>query len=181
MPAIFPERHTICRAIAVGGMSKEELRKELREAGIEMNELGRILFASERFQTSATRRTIETVEVAVGDLGHGQGATFSRISEAAAGLGLLLCPLEVGPHLRLQYRDQPEGHRADVDSRHRAPPGSVTVASPPLTDDHDFPKGFYLRRIKGTLWLRGYRSDDEHIWEPEDRFIFCRPPDGTHG
>jgi hypothetical protein len=34
--------------------------------------------------------------------------------------------------------------------------------------------GFYLRRIQGVLWLRGYRSALEHIWSADDRFVFRR-------
>jgi hypothetical protein len=47
------------------------------------------------------------------------------------------------------------------------------VISTELTEDHDVPKGFYLRRIEGALWLRGYRSGPEHVWSPEDRIVFC--------
>ncbi|MDA0708693.1 MAG: helicase, partial [bacterium] len=46
------------------------------------------------------------------------------------------------------------------------------IASQILTEDDDFPKGFYLRRIKGVLWLRGYRSWPGHVWEPDDHFVF---------
>jgi hypothetical protein len=34
----------------------------------------------------------------------------------------------------------------------------VTIASPALTDDYETPKGFYLLKICGELWLRGYWS-----------------------
>ena len=95
--------------------------------------------------------------------------------QRSAELGLSLCPLELAPHLRLQYLDQPEGYSGHPPSQHRAPPGSITVASAQLSEDDDLPKGFYLRRIEGVLWLRGYRCGAEHIWSPEDHFVFCRP------
>jgi hypothetical protein len=147
----------------------------MQRHGVELNEAAKTLFASDWFQISATHRTIETVDVSVLDLGFAQGATISLIYEASAALGLSLCPLEVGPHMRLQFLDQPEGCWNHPASQHRAPPGSLTIASQRLTEDHDFPEGFYLRRIKGTLWLRGYRSGPEHVWEPEDRLIFWLP------
>jgi hypothetical protein len=75
----------------------------------------------------------------------------------------------------LQYLDQPEGYWDQPVRHHQAPSGSITIASEPLSEDDDFPKGFYLRRIKGVLWLRGYRSGAEHIWEPGDHFLFCQP------
>jgi hypothetical protein len=175
MSSIHSNRRAVCRAIVVGGMNKLELQEDLQRRGVEINEAGRTLFASDKFQTSDISRTIQTVEVSVFDLGYAQGATISRIHEASAASGLALCPLELGPHLRLQYLDQPEGCWGHPLSHHRAPSGSVTIVSKPLTEDHDFPKGFYLRRIKGTLWLRGYCSGPDHIWEPEDRLVFCRP------
>ncbi len=96
------------------------------------------------------------------------------IVESALERKLSLCPMELGPHFRLQYLDQPEGSIGHPVTQHRAPPGSITIASEPLEADHSFPKGFYLRRIEGTLWLRGYCCDDENIWDPEDRLAFCR-------
>lgn len=119
---------------------------------------------------------IATVELTVANLGYAQGATIAQVHVRAAELGLALCPLELGPHLRLQYLDQPEGHLGHPPSKHRAPPGSITVASRQLTDDHDTLQGFYLRRIDGVLWLRGYRYASDDIWSPEDRLVFCLPP-----
>jgi len=104
-----------------------------------------------------------------------QGHSIDQIHERAAQLGLLLCPLELGPHLRLQFLEQPEGSVGYPPSQHRAPPGSITVASPELVQDECTPKGFYLRHIEGILWLRGYRSGPEHLWSPEDRLVFCCP------
>ncbi len=98
------------------------------------------------------------------------GEIFERANE----LGLELCPLELGPHLRLAYLNQPEGALGNPVQQHQAPFGSITIASEVLTEDHDFPKGFYLRRINGVLWLRGYRADHLHVWNPDDHFIFCQ-------
>jgi hypothetical protein len=74
----------------------------------------------------------------------------------------------------LHYRDQPEGHWGQPVRQHQAPSGSITIATERLDDDDDVPKGFYLRRIEGVLWLRGYRSGGEHIWGAGDRFLFRR-------
>lgn len=176
MNAIYPDCHIVTRPIRVGGMRKDELLAEVRKPGIEVNEAGRVLFASELFTTAPIAEVIRTIEVSVADLGYPDGAIIANIFQRAGELGLCLCPLEVGPHLRLQYLDQPEGYLGQLPSQNRAPPGSITVASRPLTQDDDMPKGFYLRRIDGALWLRGYRSGPEHVWSPEDHFIFCHTP-----
>lgn len=172
--SIYPDCPAVVRTVRVGGMSKNELLAALRDHDIQLNDYGRSLFAHSGFTTSLVASRVETVELAVADLGFAQGATMARIHQRATELGLSLCPLELGPHLRLQVLDQPEGHLGHPPSKHRAPPGSITVASRPLSDDHATPKGFYLRRIDGVLWLRGYRSAPDDLWSPDDRLAFCR-------
>lgn len=162
------------RTVVVGGLTRSELREELRRAAIALNDAAEQLLASPQFSTSAARSSLTTIELAVGDLGFTEGATTAEIMIRAGALGLGYCPIELGPHLRLQVRDQPEGHWGQPERRHQAPSGSITIVSKPLGDDDEFPKGFYLRRIKGELWLRGYRSGPEHVWRPEDRLVFRR-------
>lgn len=70
----------------------------------------------------------------------------------------------------MQYLDQLEGKYSP---KNQAPAGSLTIASKPINEDDDFPKGFYLRNIQGELWLRGYIADDLHVWNPDDFFVFC--------
>src|SRR5688500_5991050 len=107
-----------------------------------MNESAARLFASDHFTTAATRYAVTTVELTVHDLGFPHGATITEIYERAAALGLGLCPLELGPHLRLHYRDQPEGYWGQPVRRHQAPCGSITIASETHAADDDVPKGF---------------------------------------
>jgi hypothetical protein len=165
----------ITRSVTVGGLTKAALREELRRNAIALNEAGERLFADDRFTTAATRSVVTVVELTVRNLGFPEGATIAECRARAAARGLLLCPLELGPHLRLQYRDQPEGASGKPVTRHRAPYGSITVVSEPLAEAHDVPKGFYLRRIEGVLWLRGYRSGPEHVWDPDDHLLFRQP------
>ena len=162
------------RRVLIGGVPKEALLSRLQRAGILLNDAARALFADTRFTTSSTSSLVEAVEVSVGTLGLPDGATYATVVERAATHGLLLCPLELGPHLRLQFTDQPEGFLGQPVTQHCAPPGSVTLASAPLTEDDETPKGFYLRRIDGDLWLRGYRSWPGHHWSPQDVFVFVR-------
>jgi len=171
---IYPDCPTITSTVTVGGLTKSELIQELQRNAISMNESGERLFASDHFTTSEARYSVMTIELTVRDLGFPRGATISEIYARAEALGLGLCPVELGPHLRLQYLDQPEGYWGRPARQHQAPYGSITIASEKLTEDDDFPKGFYLRRIKGVLWLRGYRSGPEHMWDPDDHFIFCQ-------
>lgn len=160
------------RVVAVGGISKRELLERLRACSIATNEYARIILASDSFMTANTNACIPTVECAVQDLGFAQGATLAEILAKAAQFGLGNCPLELGPHLRLQTLDQAEGLIGEAAQPHRAPPGSITIVSQPLSQEDDFPKGFYLRRMNGTLWLRGYCSSADHRWSPDDHLVF---------
>ena len=160
------------RCVGIGGVSKDQLLAQLQEAHVHLNDAAKVLFGSELFTVSHEHRYLNTVELTVNDLGFSRGATMPEIQAQAMNLGLRLPPLELGPHMRLQYLDQAEGSLGYEATKNRAPPGAITIASLPVCDDHDFPKGFYLRCIEGVLWLRGYRDDLEHIYDSTDRLIF---------
>jgi hypothetical protein len=162
--------------VRIGGLSRAELLARLQAAGTRLNPAALVLFEDERFTTDTKPSVIDTVRRTVASLGWPGGATFAQLLASAAGQGLSACPLELAPHLRLQYTDQPEGAIGQPATRHQAPPGSITVASCPLSDDEDVPKGFYLRRMDGMLWLRGYRAPAEHVWSPGDVLVFQRAP-----
>lgn len=169
---IYPDCPTIIRKIEVGGLTKSQLIQKLQKYSILMNEYAKRLFADDNFTTSDLTCSLKTVELTVRDLGFAEGATTAQIFKRASEVGLDLCPLELGPHLRLQYLDQPEGYLGKPSFQQQAPYGSITIASEILTEDEDFPKGFYLRRIDGVLWLRGYRAGHQHVWKSDDHFIF---------
>ncbi|QEL56960.1 helicase [Chromobacterium paludis] len=159
-------------SIRIGGVSKAALLEELERGGVSLNPLAHALFDDARFDTSGEAQSMRCVALSVADLGLAQGGTWPLIVRHAAALGLSLCPVETGPHLRMQWRDQAEGAIGQPATRGKAPFGSLTVASAALCDDSAVPKGFYLRRIEGVLWLRGYQSDDEHVWSADDCLLF---------
>jgi hypothetical protein len=171
----YPNCQVTTRVIYVGGRSGAELLEDLKKARVEINEFGLQLLLCAAFKASETCRPLVTAELTVRNLGLPHGATTSEIFKNATDLGLSLCPMELGPYLRLQYLDQPEGFIGQPAYQHRAPPGSITIASESPAEDDDFPKGFYLRCIKGVLWLRGYQSDGQHVSDPDDHLVFCKP------
>jgi len=161
-------------AVRVGGMDKQELIQALRRHNVYLNQAAEALLDDPRFTPLARGKVIEITAVSVSGLGFGEGATYEQLTARAVESGLIECPLELGPHLRMQFLDQPEGFAGLPLTQHRAPPGSITVASSPLDDGDETPDGFYLRRIDGVLWLRGYWSWPGNIWSPEDVFVFSR-------
>lgn len=162
------------RVVNIGGATKAELLSRLQTAGIQLNPFAYALFANPEFVTAKALFCLPTVEISVKDLDLPEGGTFDLACQRAFGLGLELCPLEVGAWLRLQLLDQPDDPLGQPTSHGRAPPGAITIASLPISADEDDPRGFYLRRVGGVLWLRGYRSWSGHILSPEDRLVFCQ-------
>jgi len=148
----------VFKKITTGGTPLKQLLQRLAEAGIQHNEYARVLFNDPHFTISEPHQ-VDLFVVSVKELGLNDGGTSSEIFAAASRQGLALCPLELAAHFRLQYMDQPEGPY-------------LTVASAKTRDDEEYPNGFYLRRLNGTLWLRGYRATSDYIWEPASAFTF---------
>jgi hypothetical protein len=159
------------RRVSIGGTPKDELRSQLVRAGIRLNPMAEALFADPRFTVAPSRTEVDVSVCSVQSLGLFAGGTFDQVVEAARRHGLSLCPPELGPHLRLQYVDQPEVNDVPVVPK-RAPPGAIVVASAPLDERDETPKGFYLRRYDGALWLRGYCASADHVLSPQDRVAF---------
>lgn len=167
-----PPSTAVRRVVTTGGLARDALRLRLLAADVHMNAYAERLFADPRFCTASESSRVHTAELTVADLGLPHGGTFLDITTHARAVGLELCPLELGPWLRMQFVEQPESDPGGAHTQGRAPAGSITVASEPLDDDDDTPKGFYLRRIDGVLWLRAYRASADHQWSPDDRLVF---------
>lgn len=165
IPGISPENINV-RTIKYGGLHKDELLKELSNASVLLNDYAKTLFSSDQFVVSTDRRNVSIVEIAIRDLGFTNGASLQEIAERAREFGLMACPMDLAPYFRLQYLDQKEEYES---KKNKAPQGSITVISKLLKRDDDFPKGFYLRRIDGNLWLRGYICSLDWVWNPGDR------------
>lgn len=139
------------REVRVGGATKDELRRRLDEHSVSLNDYARRLFADSDFTTSDEARDVRVALVSLPEIDLPDGGRFDEILARATMLGLEPCPLEVAPHLRLSYLDQPEGPY-------------LTVASLKLRPGPETPNGFYLRRLEDGLWLRGYESGPENIY-----------------
>jgi len=170
---IYPDCPTVVRTIEIGGLTKSQLLQKLQQNSILINRFGERLFVDDKFKTSDVVYSVKTVELKIRNLGFPKGATLSELYRKANQVGLKLCPLELGSYLRLKFLDQPEGFVGKPIWKDRSPYGTVKVASEVLYEDDDFPKGFYLRKIDGVLWLRGYISYDLHVLDPDDHIVFC--------
>ena len=159
--------------VVVGGLSRAQLTSALEARGILLNAHAETLLGHAVFDTRDAE-TVTVTERSVAELGLAEGASHSQILDAAQRQNLLLCPPETGPYLRLALTEQATSPDSVMSAGH-APVGSLTVATAVLSDDDEYPKGFYLRVVDGQAWLRGYRCDDEHLWSADDRFLFRVP------
>lgn len=149
--------------LTIGGLTKSELLSELGKHSISLNDYARVLFTDPAWGTSADAQKIQVAVVTLPEIGLPHGGTFAEILDHASGLGLEPCPLEVAPHLRLAYLDQP-------------PEPYLTVASLELRPGPETPNGFYLRHLPDGLWLRGYESGPENVYRPDfTGFAFLQP------
>jgi hypothetical protein len=153
--------------IEYGGLTKDELLTKLANEKIYLNKYANIIFNSSLFAASNEKRRINIVVFSVKDLGFANGATLSEIINKSLGIGLSLCAIDVGAYLRLGYFEQKE----EIEfQKNKAPKGSITILSDPINiQDEDFPKGFYIRKIDGQLWLRGYICPMDYVWESDAR------------
>jgi hypothetical protein len=169
--------HTTPVKIAYGGMNPSQLLEALKANYIQLNASAIALFEHPNFVTSRLQSQLEVVQVSVADLGFANGGTTQDIYAKACTHGLVLCPIEFAAYYRFGYLEQPEGSIGFAPTQHCAPPGSVTIASQAISQDDTVPKGFYLRRIEGVLWLRGYHCDAAHVWSSQDVFALAATPD----
>ncbi|MBB5203052.1 hypothetical protein HNQ51_000345 [Inhella inkyongensis] len=158
--------------LLVGGLTAAQLQQALQHAGVQLNAYAQTLLASPLFKPSSPARELSVQVLSVGELGLLHGARMVEVLERAAQRGLYPGPHDLAPLLRLHIRDQEPAPTAERPGH--APYGAITVISTPLTNDDDFPKGFYLRNVAGQLWLRGHCWDAQQHWQPDACLALCQ-------
>ena len=141
----------------------------LAENGICVNRYAEIFMSHPSFSTERTE-AVTVVAASLAQIGLPAGATLDELFRYLPGTGLNPCPPWTGLFLRLAWRDQAESVNSVLTGTHTAPDRAVTVLSEPLEDDDAFPKGLYLRRVDGKLWLRGYICDGTYRFPPDALF-----------
>ena len=161
--------------LRTGGVSCKQLFAQLEKAGVRLNRLAVDALTNELFDTAEASSVVQVVFASLEDLGLSKGGHLSAAIDAAASRGYKLCPPDLGPHLRLAYLGQQEVPGPPEPAKHQAPPGSVTVVDQRPPEDGTDYRGFYIRRIEGAPWLRGYTSWSDHVWQPKDMLAFLAP------
>lgn len=146
--------------LTIGGKTSQELLGELTQGGFKIGSYARSMMESPAFTTLPEPQEIYLVRLQVRDLGIDKNTpTTDEIYAKAQELGLDLCPPEVGPQLRLKYKDQPRGEW-------------VTVGMKQIAGSDGRPGVFGVGRGDDGLWLGGYWTRPSSGWGPERLFVF---------
>ena len=148
--------------LGTGLKTAEEFRRVLRDGEFRLSDWASDILGKPALKAADEETEVDLVKATVAELGFKKGARYDQIYERAKEPGLELCPPEVGPQLRLQYQDQPNGEW-------------IVVAMEPIIDSDGCPRVFNVERIGSELWLSSYWGRPDGFWDPDCRWVFCRP------
>ena len=147
--------------LGTGLKTADDFRKSLWDSGNKVSSEANGILGNSAFTVAVKKIKIDLAIKSVDELGFKDGATRQRIYGRANELGLDLCPAEVGPQLRLQYKDQPEEEQ-------------LIVAMNPITVSGGVLLLFSVGRGGSGLWLDGYYDFPGNICYAGLRFVFAR-------
>lgn len=159
--------------LGTGFKTVKDFGRALRDGGFKLNARASHILEKSVFTAAAEESEVDLVKVTLDELGFKNGARWDQIHERAKELGFKLCSPEVGPQLRLQYQNQPNGEL-------------ILVAMEPIFDSDGRPCLLYVACYTSELWLCGswgdlgnfWYADCQHeslIWYTDRRWVFCRP------
>ena len=159
-----PSRFKVWKTIKLGtGFKKaDDFRRALRDGEFRLSDWASDILGKPAFTVASEETEVDLVKVTVAELGFKKGARRDQIYERAKELGLEFCPPEVGPQLRLQYQDQPNGEW-------------ILVAMEPIIGSGGYPSVFCVGRGDSELWLSSRWGDPDGFWGPDGLWVFCRP------
>lgn len=164
--AVEPRQWNVWKTIELGtpGLrTADDFRRALRDGGFKLGDWANDILGKPPFEAATEETGVDLVVKSVAELGFKDGATRRQIYNRAKELGLNLCPAEVGPQLRLQYKDQSVGEW-------------ILIAMEPILDSAGDPRVFIVECVDSGLWLYGSRyGGPDYFWLLGVRWLFVRP------
>ena len=145
--------------LGTGLKDADAIRKAIADEGGRISDWANDILGQPAFTVATEETEVELVVVSVAELGFKDGAKYSDICERAKQLGLALCPPEVGPQLRLQYKDQPKGEW-------------LRIAMEPITVSGGNLEVFLVEHDDDGLWLYSDDGLPGSFWYGFSRFVF---------
>jgi hypothetical protein len=110
-----PARFRIWRKLTLGThKGVNAYRNALDAAGIKVGDSADEILGRPAFRYAGTKTEVEVTLVSAAKLGVESESTLADVYRRARQIGLELCPPEVGPQLRLDYRNQPLGEALNI-------------------------------------------------------------------
>lgn len=149
--------------LGTGLSTADDFRKALAGNGSRIDDWANEILGKPAFTSSiALQKTeVELIKVTVAELGFKNGATRLHVYNRAKQLGLYFCPAEIGPQLRLQYLDQPNGEW-------------LLIAMEPIADSGGVPRVFIVERDESGFWLYGGNGHPDEFWNADFQCLFLR-------
>lgn len=141
--------------------SVDDFRRALKKGGFRLGSWGNDILDMPAFTVATEETKVDLVVVSVSELGFKDGATRREIYSRAVKLGLKLCPPEVAPQLRLQYRDQPRGEW-------------FLIGMEPITNSSGDLSVFGVGHDDDGFWLIGRGGRPDGFWGGGGRWVFLR-------
>jgi hypothetical protein len=161
-----PAHFQIWRKIALGTYKGvDAYRRALDSAGIKIGDAADEILGRPAFSYGTMKTDVDLVLVSAADLGVETESSLAGVYKHARQVGLELCPAEVGPQLRLDYRNQPLGEALDI-------------AMEPLATYSGDPTILTLVNWGTGLALISRDGRSEAMVSPTSRFVFALPTSG---
>lgn len=146
--------------IGTGIKTTDDFRLAFKQSGCNIGDLVEDILGKPAFTVRKHEKEIDLVAISVKELGFHDPTTRQKIYKRAQRLGLRLCPAEVGPQLRLQYKDQPKG-------------AWLYVGMKPITDSMGNSDIFNVWCDNDGLWLHAHTGyPGRPFWHPSYRWVF---------
>jgi hypothetical protein len=156
-------RFTIWRTTTLGShKGVDSYRDALDAAKMKIGDAADEILGRPAFQYVREKTEVELTLVSAAELGVETESSLSDLYQRATQLGLALCPPEVGPQLRLDYRDQPVGE-------------SLLIAMEPVKTYYGEPTILSLMNFGTGLALVGSNGRPESMVSGYLRFVFALP------
>jgi hypothetical protein len=162
LPPINAKDFPTWKTVKLGAYETAEFyRRALKANEFKVSDWANDILDKPDFTVSREEKEVELVRLSVAELGFKKGATLSDIYSKADKLGLDPCDAEVGPALRLAYKDQPKSEW-------------VVVAMKPIAGSYGYLYVFDVVRGGNELWLGTYHGGADDFCYADDLFVFVR-------
>jgi hypothetical protein len=162
-----PAHLQIWRTITLGTYrGVDAYRDALDLARIKIGDSADEILGRSAFPYATTKTDVELTVLSAADLGvESDQSSLAEVYKRARQAGLELCPAEVGPQLRLDYRNQPLGETLDI-------------AMEPVATYRGDPTILTLVNWGTGLLLIGRDGQSESMVFRKSRFVFALPTKG---